>query len=177
MIDIRCDAYGHGSDWVSESARELGFSAFLTDDDPIAPIPESTGLTYGTEHGVRVAVVSAELVAIKTIPAGDSVSYGYTWTAPAESRIGLVSLGFADGLPRAGSNTASLTVAGHEVPIIGRIAMDQCVVNLSGVDAQVGDVVSTWETVESVTVWANAARRAPLSLVSGLSWRVERSWI
>ena len=121
--------------------------------------------------------MSSELITIKEIPAGDSVSYGYTWTAPTDSRLGLVSLGFADGLPRAGSNIGTVTLREHAVPVVGRIAMDQFVIDISAVTAEVGDVISVWDTADSVLIWANASGRHPLSLVPGLSWRVERSWI
>lgn len=176
-IDLRCDAYGHGADWVRDAARERGFVAFLTDDSPRVPIPASTHDLYGSAGGVRVGTLFGELIALKSIAAGETVSYGNTWTAQRSTQLGLVSLGFADGLPRAGSNHASMTVGGVSVPVVGRIAMDQSVVDLTQLTVAVGDSVSVWDTPESSRTWADIARRNPLSLLSGLSWRVERRWV
>ena len=176
VIDLRCDAYGHGADWVETAARAAGFTSFLTDDHPAVAIPASAGTLYGILAGHRVGVVSGEIVAIKTIDAGEPVSYGNTWIAQRESTVGLVSLGFADGLPRAGSNLATMTVDGTIVPVVGRIAMDQCVVDLTGLSTAIGSIARTWNSLDSVREWSTAANRDPLSLVSGLSWRVQRSW-
>ena len=176
VIDLRCDAYGHGTDWVEDAARAAGFTSFLTDDHPAVDVPPSAGTLYGTSAGTRVAVLSGEIVALKTIDAGEPVSYGNTWIAQRESTVGLVTLGFADGLPRAGSNRASMTVNGAVVPVVGRIAMDQCVVDLTGHSVIVGAIAQTWDSLASVSEWSTAAARDPLSLVSGLSWRVERTW-
>ena len=62
--------------------------------------------------------------------AGAAVSYGHTWTAPGETRVGLVPLGYGDGVPRHAGNTAEVWVDGKRRPIRGRICMDQFVVDL-----------------------------------------------
>lgn len=84
----------------------------------------------------------AELAHVKHVPAGTSVSYGWRWTAPAATQVGLVPVGYADGLPRAaGAPRADVpveaTVLGRRVPIVGTVAMDQCVVDL-GIDSRAG---------------------------------------
>lgn len=177
VVDLRCDAYGHGDEWVEENARELGLTAFLTNDDRLAPIPPGTATLYGIGAGKRVAVVSAEIVATKHISVGETVSYGNTWTAARPTRLALVSLGFADGLPRAGSNVASMSIAGQRAPVVGRIAMDQTVLDITDIDASVGMTAHVWNSTESISEWSSASLRDPLSLVAGLSWRVERSWL
>ncbi len=177
IIDLRCDAYGHGEQWVADAAREAGLSAFLTDDDPMAPVPQSTGVLYGVTSGRRVGVMSGEVVAIKSVVTGDTVSYGNTWAAQRDSTLALVSLGFADGLPRGGSNIAHMTIGAHTAPVVGRIAMDQCVLDITDIPADISEVAQVWDSVESLEAWANASRRDPLSLISGLSWRVERRWM
>jgi alanine racemase len=73
---------------------------------------------------------------------GESVSYGRTWRAPRPSLIGLVMCGYADGLPRALSNRGSVLVRGRRAPIVGRVCMDMCMVDLSDIpDAAVDDEV------------------------------------
>ncbi len=176
VLDLRCNAYGYGSSWVRESAEQLGCSQFVTDDNPHDPIPASTPELFGLSSGIPVATVIGEVVALKTIDAGESVSYGYTWTASRETQLALVSLGFADGIPRAGSNTGFARIGGARVPVVGRIAMDQLVLNVTDTTVAVGDDTQLWTSHDDITVWAGAAAKDPLSLVSGLSWRVERDW-
>lgn len=176
VIDVRFDAYGHGSDWVEDMARAMGFVSFLTDDEPEHRPLSSSELVYGITEGSRVAVVHAEVVSRKSIPAGDSVSYGYTWTAERQTELALISLGFADGLPRSGSNSCSMTAGNTTSRVVGRIAMDQCVLDVTDGPVSIGDVVTVWDSLGSVQEWAHASKRDPLSLVANLSWRVERRW-
>ena len=72
----------------------------------------------------------AQLVNVKQIPAGASVSYGWTWTAETPTTVGLVPLGYGDGIPRHAGNRASVSWSGGRVPVRGRICMDQFVVEL-----------------------------------------------
>jgi len=72
----------------------------------------------------------AQLVNVKQIPAGASVSYGWTWTAETPTTVGLVPLGYGDGIPRHAGNRASVGWSGGRVPVRGRICMDQFVVEL-----------------------------------------------
>jgi alanine racemase len=84
----------------------------------------------------------AQLVNVKDIHPGTGVSYGLTWVAPAETRVGLVPLGYGDGIPRHAGNRAQVAVKGRPAPIRGRICMDQFVVELGAdVEAAVGDDV------------------------------------
>jgi alanine racemase len=73
---------------------------------------------------------------------GDSVSYGRTWRANRPSTIALVMCGYADGLPRLLSNRGSFLVRGRRVPIVGRVCMDMCMVDVTDVpDVAEGDEV------------------------------------
>ena len=96
--------------------------------------------------GVRLAPVMrlrAQLVRVKRIDAGVGVSYGWTWTAPAPTVVGLVPLGYADGVPRHAGNVAEVWVTGRRAPVRGRICMDQLVVELGpGSTAGPGDEVT-----------------------------------
>lgn len=176
VIDLRCDAYGFGSDWVRSIAEGAGFDSFLTDDTPREPVPPMTTALFGLTAGNSVATVRGEVVALKQIEPGDSVSYGYTWTASRESTLALVTLGFADGIPRSGSNGAPVAINGQSVPIVGRIAMDQFVVDVTGVSVTVGELAELWNSVSTISQWQSHSGRAPLTLIAGLSWRVERVW-
>jgi alanine racemase len=74
--------------------------------------------------------VTAPLALTKDLAAGASVSYGHTWTSPGATRVGLVPLGYGDGVPRHAGNTAEVWLDGKRRPIRGRICMDQFVVDL-----------------------------------------------
>ena len=85
----------------------------------------------------------AQLALVKRIDAGTGVSYGWTWTAPEDTVVGLVPLGYADGVPRHAGNTAEVEVRGRRAPVRGRICMDQLVVELGpGSRAEPGDEVT-----------------------------------
>jgi len=67
---------------------------------------------------------------IKKIKKGETVSYGRTWTAPQDTNIAVLSIGYADGLPRLSSNKWQVVINGKICPIVGRVTMDQCCVDL-----------------------------------------------
>lgn len=74
---------------------------------------------------------------VKTVPADTPVSYGATWVAPSARTIATVPVGYADGLPRALSNCGHVLVCGQRAPIVGRVCMDQFMVDVSEIAAQV----------------------------------------
>jgi len=83
--------------------------------------------------GLRPAMtVRARLLMSKAIAAGDGVSYGHTWSADRDTSVGLVPAGYAEGIPRAAGNTASVWVGDARRPVRGRVCMDQLVVDLHG---------------------------------------------
>jgi alanine racemase len=79
---------------------------------------------------------------VKTISAGQSVSYGRTYISQQETRVATVSIGYADGYSRLLSNRGWATIGGRKVPLIGTVCMDQCMFDVSGVEnVQVGDEI------------------------------------
>ena len=82
----------------------------------------------------------AQLVNVKEVAAGAGVSYGWTWVAGRPTTVGLVPLGYDDGVPVHASNRAEVAVAGGRAPLRGRVCMDQFVVELPR-GAEVGDEV------------------------------------
>jgi len=86
--------------------------------------------------------LTGRLMQLKTLPPGHKCGYGLTYTTPAETPVGLVPVGYADGYPRCLSNRATMRIRGADVPVRGRIAMDQVIVDLTAVpSAAVGDEV------------------------------------
>ncbi|SDF67215.1 alanine racemase [Lentzea fradiae] len=82
-----------------------------------------------TDHDLRpVMTFRSQVVGVKRIPAGESVSYGMTWTARRDTNLALVPTGYADGVPRALSGRMEVFLEGRRRPVVGRVCMDQVVV-------------------------------------------------
>ncbi|MCR4579763.1 MAG: alanine racemase [Treponema sp.] len=97
--------------------------------------PDQVTREYLSSHGINIdlkPVLSFEtqVVAIRHFPAGKSVSYGRTWTAPCDTDIAVLPVGYADGLLRRFSPGLEVTINGHNYPVVGRICMDQCMVDI-----------------------------------------------
>src|SRR5208283_750130 len=77
---------------------------------------------------------------VKTLPRGTTISYGRTHTLSRDSRIAVLCAGYADGVPRAASNRAQVLIKGRRCPVLGRVTMDQTVVDVTDVpDTACGD--------------------------------------
>ena len=123
--------------------------------------------------------LSADIVHIQTIPKGESVGYGGRFTALDDTTIGVLPIGYADGIPRSlrGATLSLKTEKGvYPVKIIGSICMDQCMIDLSGIDAKIGDRVSFFgHTPTALLELAEYAGTIPYELLCALSLRVHRN--
>lgn len=90
---------------------------------------------------IPVMTLSAPVTFVKRVQTGQSLSYGALWTAPQDTTIATVRFGYADGYPRVLSTTsaAQVRLQGRLCPIVGRVCMDQFMVDVSELDVQVGD--------------------------------------
>ncbi|GAA1329383.1 alanine racemase [Brachybacterium horti] len=138
-----------------------------------APVP--------TDLELRPAMsLTSRLALVKEVPEGQSVGYGRTYATSRATRLGLVPIGYADGLHRAASGRAEVLVRTAEgdvrAPQVGRISMDQIVVDL-GPDsaARAGDeVVLFGAGAPSAEDWARAAGTIPYEVLTSVSGRVAR---
>lgn len=90
-----------------------------------------------------VLAFHARVVLIKRLPAGTAVSYGRTHTLARDSRVAIVAAGYGDGIPTAASNRGQLLIRGRRCPILGRVTMDQTLVDVTDLpEAAVGDVAT-----------------------------------
>jgi alanine racemase len=124
----------------------------------------------------------AQLVNVKQIPAGASVSYGWTWTADAATTVGLVPLGYGDGIPRHASNRAWVGWSRGRVPVRGRICMDQFVVELgAGEVAEPGEEVVLFGTGDrgepTANEWAAWCGTIGYEIVTRIGMRVPRRYL
>ena len=126
-----------------------------------------------------VMKLKAKLHLVKTVKAGASVGYGGTATTKSDTKLGVVTLGYADGIPRNANNLAGVFVAGMRAPIIGRVSMDQFVVDL-GVNslAKTGDEVIVFGDGSSgeytTDEWAKASGTINYEIVTRIGSRVPR---
>jgi len=108
----------------------------------ISPLPERCG----ADHGLRpVMTLRSSLIAVRPHRGGDPVGYGGNWVAPADTRLGVVAMGYGDGYPRTAPNGTPVLVNGRKVPLVGRVSMDMLTVDLGPqASDQVGDEVILW---------------------------------
>jgi alanine racemase len=143
---------------------------------------------YGVGSGAAAAAqpepvvtLQARIVELRTVPAGASVSYDATWTAPAERRIATLPVGYADGYRRALGNHAHGLMHGRRVPVVGVVTMDMTMVDVSGAPCEVGDVVTLLgsDGKESLDVAgvAASAEQSPYELLTGLRQRLPRIYV
>jgi alanine racemase len=90
--------------------------------------------------------VRGRLALVKRVPAGAGVSYGHTYRTPADTTVGVVPMGYGDGVPRHASSRAEVLVGGRRRPVLGRVCMDQLVVDLGDDDVATGDEVVLFGT-------------------------------
>lgn len=120
--------------------------------------------------------LKAEIQLVKRVPAGSPVGYGATQLTSGDTKLGVITMGYADGIPRNTSSAAGVFVAGHRAPIIGRVSMDQFVVDL-GADsnAVAGDLVEVFGALGySIDDWAAASGTINYEIVTRIASRVPR---
>ncbi|MBK9291412.1 MAG: bifunctional UDP-N-acetylmuramoyl-tripeptide:D-alanyl-D-alanine ligase/alanine racemase [Bacteroidetes bacterium] len=112
---------------------------------------------------------------LRHVPAGESVGYNRSSYTVQPSLIGVVPVGYADGLPRALSNgKGKLYVKGKPAPIIGDVCMDMCMIDLTGHDVKEGDEVIVFDASYPVSLLAADAGTIPYEILTRISRRVKR---
>jgi alanine racemase len=113
--------------------------------------------------------LKARPVRVTELPAGHGVSYGPTWRAPQPSRIATLPLGYGDGWPRSLSNRAEVLVRGVRVPVVGNVAMDATMIDVSGVPGRPVDV-------DDEVVLIGRQGGAAIAAAEVARWRTTNSW-
>lgn len=120
-----------------------------------------------------VMTLQSQLIAIRDHQAGESVGYGASWTAKADTKLGVVAVGYGDGYPRMAPEGTPVLINGRLVPIVGRVSMDMLTVDL-GINCQdnVGDNVTLWGEGLPATQVAKHIGTIAYELVTKLTSRV-----
>lgn len=128
-----------------------------------------------------VVSMRARVVDLRTIPDGDTVSYGGTFRAQGECRIATLAVGYADGYRRSLSNRGSVLVHGRRAPVTGVVTMDMTMVDVTDVPCEIGDVATLIgadgdDRIDVVDV-AAAAELSPYEVLTGLRSRLPRRYL
>ncbi|MCU0264681.1 MAG: alanine racemase [Actinomycetia bacterium] len=142
----------------------------------LSPIPDEA---TPAELGLRPAMtLAARLALVKRVPAGHGVSYLHRYTTARETTLGLVPLGYADGIPRAATNGGPVLAAGRRRTVAGTVCMDQFVVDLGDDPAAEGDEVVLFGPGDrgepTAEDWARAVGTISYEIVTRVGPRVPR---
>lgn len=148
--------------------------------DMVRPGISLYGLGIGAqEWGLKpVMALKTSISTIKILDADTDISYGRTFRTQEPTRIGIVPIGYADGLFRGLSNRISLITSQGPAPLCGRICMDMSIVDLSGLsEVKVGDTVEVFGTCQRVDDVAALLNTIPYELICAVSKRVPRVYL
>lgn len=121
-----------------------------------------------------VMTLITRLIAIQTIKTGETVGYGASWTAPRNTRLGVIAIGYGDGYPRHLQPHTPVLVNGQRTEIVGRVSMDMITVDLTDLEATPGDEVILWGEGLSADEVARHAQTISYELFCQITDRVER---
>jgi alanine racemase len=145
----------------------------------ISPSPE---LGTPADFGLRpVMTLSASLALVKHVPGEHGISYGHHYVTPGDTTLGLVPVGYADGIPRHASGTGPVLVDGKWRTVAGRVAMDQFVVDLGGDEPPVGTEAVLFGPGDrgepTAEDWAQACGTIAYEIVTRIGTRVPRVYV
>ena len=152
-------------DWVRPGLALYGAS----------PMPGKTGADLGFRPALKL---ESRLLAVRTYDAGSVIGYGAAYTCTERMPIGVVAVGYADGIPRCLPNGTPVLVRGRAAPVAGRVSMDMITVDLRGIpNAQVGDPVLIFGDALPAELIAAHAGTIAYELFCGLTNRVRFQYL
>jgi len=153
------------ADWVRPGLALYG----------VSPFGDQVGSSLGLVPAMRLV---STVIAVREVPAGETVGYSGVWRAQRDSRMAIVAAGYGDGLPRALPNGTPVLIRGARGELAGRVSMDMIAVDVTGIEGvRVGDAALLWGPelpVEEIAAHAgtisyellcSVSQRVPLTLV------------
>jgi alanine racemase len=154
MVRLGIGIYGQ-SPFADADAADLGLTAAMT--------------------------LRGRVAAVRRVAAGAGVSYDYLWRADDDTTLALVPLGYADGVPRQAMNAARVSINSVQYPVVGRVAMDQFLVDVGAAPVAVGDVVVLFGDAATgaptAAEWGAAAGTINYDIVTRVGARVPRRYV
>ena len=157
----------------------LALYGVIPEYDPGFQHPEPTALAKARQHLRMVLAWKSQVVSVRSVPAGAVVGYNGIFVATEPMRLALIAAGYADGLNRKLGNRFSLLVHGQRAPLVGRISMDQSVLDVTEIPGvSPGDEVVILGSQGSETIsaydHARAAGTIPWEIFTSIASRVRR---
>ncbi|BDV30657.1 alanine racemase C-terminal domain-containing protein [Microbacterium terricola] len=201
VADLRHDAWGHGERLVARTLFGVGVDAVIVKQsslpggrdgadaaryraEPDAGADAGATLDAAALYGLPgsggrpVMHLRGFVLSVKELRAGEGVSYGYLHRAPADTRIALVTGGYAQGIVRSLGGAVDVLVAGARRPLIGRVAMDVCVVDIGDASVERGDHVEFFGDPDSghpsLAPWTAATGLTAAEIVTAVGTRSQR---
>lgn len=167
---LAADGWGHGAKWVASVLSDQGVDATSLDAAVLFGLPGS---------GARpVLSLRGRALGTKPLLRGEGVSYGYTHRASHDTTVALVTGGYAQGVVRSLGNVATVAIEGRRHPIVGRVAMDVCVVDVGDDPIRRGaEVVFFGDPAEghpSLIEWTDATGWNAAEIVAAVGARADR---
>lgn len=197
VADLRADAFGHGVHETARAVHEAGVERVVVDDASIAASLNAEGIDAVVDAAVDIDSVllyglpgsgltpamtlMGRMLSLKPLRTGEAVSYGYTHRADRDTTIALVTGGYAQGIVRALGNRAQVGVETALRPIVGRVAMDVCVVDLQTTtpgDALGAEVVyfGAGPASDELSNWMTVTGMRATELVATAGAKAVREW-
>lgn len=120
---------------------------------------------------------SSSVIAVRDVKKGDAVGYGAAWSAPQDTRLAVVAIGYGDGYPRNAPSGTPVLINGQRLPIVGRVSMDMTMVDIGQQPVQVGDQVVLWGEELAVEEIAELVQTIPYELLCNITSRVQLRYI
>jgi alanine racemase len=122
--------------------------------------------------------LTAPITFIKKVKAGTPISYSRMWTAPEDTTIATVRIGYADGYPRLLTNKGEVLLRGKLYPVAGRVCMDQIMIDVGDLDVTIGERVTLFgpQGIDAETL-GNKYGTISYDVLTGIAPRVERAYI
>ena len=140
-----------------------------------SPFPHEHAMADQLKPAMRLI---AEVIAVRDVPQGEAIGYGETWVCKQKTRVGTVSIGYADGYPRHAKNGTPVLVNGQRTQIIGRVSMDMLTVDLTGIEGEVlGAEVELWGDSLRATEVASYCDTISYTLFTGVIGRVKKQYV
>lgn len=115
---------------------------------------------------------------VKSVKKGETIGYNRTYKAAGDMEVAMLPVGYADGYPRALSNgKGKVLIKDHIAPVVGMISMDMTVIDVTGLDVQIGDEVVIYDSRIRVDTIASSIQTIPYELLTSISRRVQRIYI
>lgn len=199
VADLRADAWGHGAREIARTVLAAGIDRIIVDSPDVdAIVAEGTAASrvshagsptvdahalYGLPGSSAAPVMrlNGTVLGVKDLRTGEGVSYGYAHRAAADTRVALVTGGYAQGIVRSLGGRIDVAIAERRYRVVGRIAMDVCVVDVAEGAITRGDAVSFFgdpaDGEPSLGPWAESTGWTIAELVTTVGRHALREYI